>query len=131
MRKILFVAAIIALGFTTANAQYGPRDDRYRNDDYRDRREYRDNRNSDIDYMQREARQQINDAIRSRSLSQREAHMLMREYDRIEARQRNFSHRGRLSNREERILRDDLRRLMADTHRLSRRGDGWARRGRY
>ncbi|MCE7040195.1 hypothetical protein [Dyadobacter sp. CY312] len=134
MKKILFVAAILVLGFTSANAQYGPRDDRDRYND----REYgyqdRDNnggRNSEVNYMQREAREKISAGIRTRRLSRREANVLMNEYQRIEAKERAFSRRGRLSARETRIIRDDLRRLMADTHRLSRRDDGWARDDRY
>lgn len=139
MKKILFVAAILVLGFTSANAQYGPRDDRDRYNDreynYPDRDyNHRDNnggRNSEINYMQREAREKISAGIRTRRLSRREANVLMNEYQRIEAKERAFSRRGRLSARETRIIRDDLRRLMADTHRLSRRGDGWARDDRY
>ncbi|TDE14566.1 hypothetical protein [Dyadobacter psychrotolerans] len=141
MRKILFVAAILALGFTSANAQYGPRDDR-RYDDGRDGHRYdnRDNnyheynngRDSEINMIQREARQRISDGIRARRLSQREASVLIREYERIEGMERAFSRRGRLSNRETRILKEDLRKLMVNTHRLSdRRGDNWARGGRY
>lgn len=134
MKKILFVAAMIVLGFTSANAQYGPRNDRDRYDN-RDHgyseRGYNDGRNSEINYMQREAREKISDGVRSRRLSRREASMLMREYERIEARERSFSRRGRLSPRETRILRDDLRKLMAETHRMGRRGDGWARDDRY
>lgn len=132
MKKILFVAAILVIGFTSANAQYGPGHDRYedRGYNYPDR-SHNGGRNSEIKYMQREAREKISDGVRSRRLSRREASMLMREFERIEARERGFSRRGRLSARETRIIREDLRRLMADTHRLSRRGDGWARDNRY
>lgn len=131
MKKIFF-AAMLALGFTSAFAQYGatPRSERG------DRRhnEYRHRSGSEINYLQREARQQIAVGINRGTLSRREANMLMNRYERIEARERDFSHRGRLSPRETRILREDLERLMADTRRMSdRRGDGWARdnRGRY
>ena len=130
MKKILFVAAVLALGFTNANAQYG-------RNDYP---EYSEGRNghsrggdSEINYLQREARQRIDAGIQRRTLSRREADALMHEYRRIEAMERKFSHRGRLSNRESRILRNELERLMADTRKMSgRRGDNWAReRGRY
>jgi len=144
MKKIFFVAAILALGFSSANAQYNPRDDRRDNNypqypnqrgDYsNDRDDYSRGRDSEINYLQREARQRIDAGIQRRALSPREADVLLHEYRRIEAMERNFSHRGRLSNKETRILRSELQRLMADTHRLSdRRGDNWARqpRGRY
>jgi Spy/CpxP family protein refolding chaperone len=133
MKKILFAAAMIALGFTSASAQYGPRqDDRYRGDRYDNG--YHHQPMSDINYLQREARQKIADGIQRGTLSSREANALMAQYERIEARERKFSHRGRLSPREARILRQDLERLMADTRKLSsRRGDHWARdrRNRY
>jgi len=144
MKKIFFVAAILALGFSSANAQYNPRDDRRDNNypqypnqrgDYsNDRDDYSRGRDSEIDYLQREARQRIDAGIQRRALSPREADVLLHEYRRIEAMERKFSHRGKLSNKETRILRSELQRLMADTHRLSdRRGDNWARqpRGRY
>lgn len=133
MKKILFVAAILAISFTGVNAQYGPRNDHdpYRNRDYNYPNRSNHDGNSEINYMQREAREKISDGVRSRRLSRREASMLMREYERIEARERGFSRRGRLSPRETRIIREDLRKLMADTHQLSRRGDGWARDDRY
>ena len=144
MKKIFFVAAILALGFSSANAQYNPRDDRRDNNypqypnqrgDYsNDRDDYSRGRDSEIDYLQREARQRIDVGIQRRALSPREADVLLHEYRRIEAMERKFSHRGKLSNKETRILRSELQRLMADTHRLSdRRGDNWARqpRGRY
>ncbi len=133
MKKILFVAAIMVLGLTSANAQYGPRDDRYRYDnrDYNTNRGYGDGRHSEISSMQREARDRISDGVRSRRLSRREAGILMREYDRIEALERGFTRRGRLSSREARILREDLRRLMAETHRMGRRDGDWARDNRY
>ncbi|NIJ54806.1 hypothetical protein [Dyadobacter arcticus] len=150
MKKILIAAAIFALGFTSVSAQYGPRNndrDRYddnRNDGYRndgDRRDegYRNDGHrrqpmSDINYLQREARQQIASGIQRGTLSSREANALMAQYERIESRERKYSHHGRVSPREARILREDLERLMADTRRLSsRRGDHWARdrRNRY
>jgi hypothetical protein len=136
MRKILFVAAILTLGLTSANAQYGPRNDRYDHRDnrpsYDNRPAYGDGRSSEINFMQREVRQEISSGIRSRRLTPREANVLMREYERIEHLERKFSNRGRLSNRENRILKEDLRRLMANTRRLSSsRGDNWARGGRY
>ncbi len=130
MKKILFAAAILALGFTTASAQYDPR---YDNRD-RQHGEYRGGRMTDINYLQREARQQIAAGVQRGTLTSREASALMNEYERIEARERRFSHRGRVSPREARILREDLERLMANTRRLSdRRGDHWARdrRNRY
>ena len=137
MKKILFVAAIFALGFSNANAQYGPRDDRRDNyrPEYQNGRDYdhSDGRESEVNYLQREARQRIDAGIRHRALSPREADVLMHEYRRIEVLERKFSHRGRLSSRESRILRSELERLLADTNRLSRRGNGdWARgRNRY
>ncbi|WP_221391160.1 hypothetical protein [Dyadobacter sp. NIV53] len=139
MKKIFFVAAILALGFTNANAQY---DSRYDHRDNRDnnypqypngRDDYERGGDSEINHLQREARQRIDAGFERRTLSRREADVLMREYRRIENLERKFSHRGRLSNREARILRSELQRLMADTHRMSsRRGNDWAReRGRY
>ncbi|GGB82714.1 hypothetical protein [Dyadobacter sediminis] len=139
MKKI-FVAAMLALSFTGAFAQY-PHNDRYDNRDY-DNREYnnrdryndnyRHGRSSDISYLQREARQEISKGIQRGTLDSREASALMNRYERIEAMERKFSHRGRLSNRETRMLREDLERLMADTRRMSsRRGDHWARDRRY
>ncbi|SKB48771.1 hypothetical protein [Dyadobacter psychrophilus] len=136
MKKIFF-AAMLALGFTSAFAQYGATPHSERGDRrYDDRRhnEYRQRGGSEINYLQREARQQISAGINRGTLSRREANALMNRYERIEARERDYSHRGRLSPRETRILREDLQRLMADTRRMSdRRGDGWARdnRGRY
>ncbi|MCF2488735.1 hypothetical protein [Dyadobacter sp. CY347] len=134
MKKILFAVALLTLGFTSAFAQYGatPHSQRDRGD--RGRNEYRHGGGSEIDYLQREARQRIAAGINRGTLSSREANALINRYERIEARQREYSHRGRLSPRETRILREDLERLMADTRRMSdRRGDGWARdhRGRY
>lgn len=142
MKKILFAAAILALGFTSASAQYDSRyNDRDRNQsEYRDHSEYRDRDGhrgghmSDINFLQREARQQIAAGVQRGTLTSREANALMNEYDRIEARERRYSHRGRVSPREARVLREDLERLMASTRRMSdRRGDHWARdrRNRY
>jgi hypothetical protein len=131
MKKIFF-AALLALGFTSASAQYGATPHSERGG--RRHSEYRERGNSEINYLQREARQQIAAGINRGTLSSREANALLNRYERIEARERDFSHRGRLSPRESRILREDLERLMADTRRMSdRRGDGWARdnRGRY
>ena len=130
MKKILFAAVVVALGFTSASAQYGPRHndrDRYDNrDDYRE--DYRRGPMSDINRMQREARQQIANGVQRGTLTSREANALMAQYERIEDRERKYSHRGRVSQREARILREDLQRLMADTRRMSdRRGDHWAR----
>ena len=137
MKKILFVASMIVFGFTSAQAQYGPqRDhdrDRYESRDY-DRPGYANSKDSEINYLKREARQRIDTGIRRRVLSPREADALMMQYHRIEAKERKFSNRGRLSTREARILRNDLENLLVDTRKLSgRRGnDNWARgRGRY
>lgn len=135
MKKILFAAAFIAFGFTSASAQYygqGRDRDYNRGDVYRDGP--RDYRGSMVNDLQRQARQQIAVGIERGTLNPREASALMHEYERIEARERKFSHRGRLSPREERILMQDLERLMADTRSMSsRRNDNWARnpRGRY
>lgn len=126
MKKILFAAVVLALGFTNASAQYGPR--------YNDHDDYRRGRNhgtSDINYLQREARQHIADGVQWGTLTSREANALMNQYERIEAKERRFSHRGRLSPREERILREDLQQLMSDTRRLSNHKDRWARDRRY
>ena len=137
MKNIFLIATLLVFGFTAANAQYGPRDDRYRHDNRNDRYEDRDDRgrghssNSEINYLQREAREKIAFGIRSRQLTRREANMLTNRYERIEMKEREFSHRGRLSNRETKILRNDLRQLISETHRLIRRNDGWARGGRY
>ena len=134
MKKILMVAAILALGFTSANAQYDQRHDR-RDDRYDSEYNYPQQpggRDSEINYLQREARQRIDNAIRRRDLSPREADLLMHDYRRIEAMERKFSHRGRLSSRETRILKNELERLMAETRKMSRGNDHWARwRNRY
>jgi len=131
MKKILFAAVVLALGFTNASAQYGPRPD-YR-DDHRDG--YSRERGSDINRMQREARQHIANGVQWGTLTSREANALMNQYERIEAKERKFARHGRLSPREERILREDLLQLMSDTRRLGNDRDRWARdrhgRGRY
>ncbi|MCE7070208.1 hypothetical protein LZG74_07850 [Dyadobacter sp. CY327] len=132
MKKIFFAVALVTLGFTSAFAQYGATPHSERGD--RRHYEYRERGGSEINYLQREARQRIAAGINRGTLSSREANALMNRYERIEAREREYSRRGRLSPRETRILREDLKRLMADTRRMSdRRGDGWARdnRGRY
>jgi hypothetical protein len=126
MKKILFAAVVLALGFTNASAQYGPRYDR---DEYRDG--YSRERMSDINRLQREARQNIANGVQWGTLTSREANMLMNRYENIEAKERQFGHHGRLSNREERILRNDLRELMSDTRHLSRDRDRWSRDGRH
>jgi chromatin segregation and condensation protein Rec8/ScpA/Scc1 (kleisin family) len=130
MKKILFAAAVLFLGYTNANAQYRP--DRNRNQDsyqqgYDEYDRSRD-RARDINYMQREAKEQIARGIHSGRLSPREASVLMREYDKIADMERRFTRRGHLSNKERRILTSDLERLMAQTNQMSsRRGDNWAR----
>lgn len=130
MKKILFAAVVLALGFTNASAQYGPRYDR---DEYRDG--HSRERMSDINRLQREARQNIASGVQWGTLTSREANMLMNRYENIQDKERLFARRGRLSNREERILRNDLHELMSDTRRLSRDRDRWSRdsrhRGRY
>ncbi|WP_353720977.1 hypothetical protein [Dyadobacter sp. 676] len=127
MKKILFAAVVLALGFTNASAQYGPRYD------YRDGASHE--RMSDINRLQREVRQNIASGVQWGTLTSREANMLMNRYENIEAKERKFARHGRLSNREERILRNDLHELMADTRRLSHDRDRWARdrrhRGRF
>ena len=136
MKKILFTAAIFVLGFTSVQAQYDSRYDNRSNRHNNDRYGYNqpgDGRNSDINRLQRSVREEISVGIRRGTLNAREASALMYQYDRIEVMQRKFSSRGRLSNREERILRGELQNLMTDTQRLSsRRHDNWARgRNRY
>lgn len=136
MKKILFAAAIFVLGFTSVQAQYDSRYDNRSNRHNNDRYGYNqpgDGRNSDINRLQRSVREEISVGIRRGTLNAREASALMHQYDRIEVMQRKFSSRGRLSNREERILRGELQNLMTDTQRLSsRRHDNWARgRNRY
>lgn len=127
MKKILFAAVVLALGFTNASAQYGPRYDRrdgYHDGDSRERM-------SDVNRMQREARQNIANGVQWGTLTSREANMLMNRYENIADKERHFARHGRLSNREERILRNDLRELMSDTRRLSRDRDRWSRDGRH
>ncbi|SEI75681.1 hypothetical protein SAMN04487995_2049 [Dyadobacter koreensis] len=131
MKKILFVAAILAFGFTNASAQYGY--DRGRGDVYRN--SPREQRDFGVNSLQREARQQIAAGIQRGTLNSREAAILMNEYDRIADRERRYSSHGRLSPKEARKLTNDLERLMAETRQMSHRrgGDNWARspRGRY
>lgn len=127
MKKILFAAVVLALGFTNASAQYGPRYD-YR-DGYHDGASRE--RMSDINRLQREARQNIANGVQWGTLTSREANMLMNRYENIEDKERHFARRGHLSNREERILRNDLHELMSDTRRLSRDRDRWSRDGRH
>ncbi|SDE50281.1 hypothetical protein SAMN04487996_105221 [Dyadobacter soli] len=122
MKKILFAAVVLALGFTNASAQYGPR---------HDRGGYSHERMSDINRLQREARQNIANGVQWGALTSREASMLMNRYDNIADKERLFARHGRLSNREERILRNDLHELMSDTRRLSRDRDRWSRDGRH
>ncbi|SEJ48452.1 hypothetical protein SAMN05216327_11189 [Dyadobacter sp. SG02] len=122
MKKILFAAVVLALGFTNASAQYGPRYD-YRNGANHERM-------SDINRLQREARQNIANGVQWGTLTSREANMLMNRYENIQDKERQFARHGRLSNREERILRNDLHELMSDTRRLSRDRDRWSRDGR-
>jgi hypothetical protein len=128
MKKILVAIAFLTFGFTGVQAQYDSR--------YDGRRDHRANhrsgdvgeRNSEINMMQRRVRDEISTGVRRGTLSSREASHLMRQYDRIEIMQRKFNSRGRISNREERILHNDLESLMAETRRLSsRRHDNWAR----
>lgn len=126
MKKILFAAVVLALGFTNASAQYGPRYDR---DHYHDG--YSRERMSDINRLQREARQNIANGVQWGTLTSREANMLMNRYENIEDKERHFARHGRLSHREERILRNDLHELMSDTRRLSRDRDRWSRDGRH
>ena len=139
MKKILFAAAFIAFGFTSASAQYNGRDRDYDRDYNRNHGEVyrnnpRDSRGYLVNDLQRDARQQIAIGIDRGTLNPREASALMHEYERIEARERKMSRRG-LSPREERDLIQDLKRLMAETRSMSsrRHGDNWARnpRGRY
>ena len=122
MKKILFAAVVLALGFTNASAQYGPRYDR-------DGQSHE--RMSDINRLQREARQNIANGVQWGTLTSREANLLMNRYENIQDKERQFARHGRLSNREERILRNDLRELMSDTRRLSRDRDRWSRDGRH
>ncbi|MCF0057252.1 hypothetical protein [Dyadobacter sp. CY356] len=136
MKKILFVAAFIAFGLTNASAQYNGHDrDRDYNRDNAYQNNPRDSRGYVINDLQRDARRQISIGIERGTLNPREASALMHEYERIEARERKFSHRGGLNPREERNLIQDLERLMAQTRSMSsrRNNDNWARnpRGRY
>lgn len=129
MKKIILAAALLVFGYTGASAQY------YGQGHDRAGRGHQDYGNSVVNDMQRDARRQIQMGINRGLINPREASILTNEYDRIEAKQRRFSHRGRLSPREERILINDLERLMSDTRHMSNRrpGDNWARspRGRY
>ncbi|WP_159470563.1 hypothetical protein [Dyadobacter sp. 3J3] len=140
MKKILFVAAFIAFGLTNASAQYNGHDrnrddNRGYNHDNAYQNNPRDSRGYIVNDMQRDARRQISIGIERGTLNPREASALMHEYERIEARERKFSHRGGLNPREERNLIQDLERLMAQTRSMSsrRNNDNWARnpRGRY
>ncbi|WP_215238843.1 hypothetical protein [Dyadobacter helix] len=136
MKKILFAAAVLFLGYTSANAQYHSDRNRDRDSYQPDYDEYDRSRDRarDINYMQREAKEQIARGMHSGKLSPREASVLMREYDKIADMEHRFSRRGHLSNKERRILTSDLERLMAKTYQMSsRRGDNWARdyRRRY
>lgn len=125
MKKLL-AAALLAFCFSVANAQYGPRYD------HRAPRQAPaiSQRTMDIEYLQRDARREIDRAMERGTLNRREAHVLIKRYEQIELRQRRYSHRGRLSAKEARVLRNDLERLMADTRHMSRRGDQWAREPR-
>lgn len=125
MKKILVAAAVAVFSFNAAFAQYGPRD--HRPDHY----EYRGGRGNDIDFLQREARQQISEGSRRGLLTPRESRALMSRYDFIRAKEHKFSRHGRLSPKEARILRSDLENLLSDTRRLTRNGDHWARERRH
>ncbi len=127
MKMFFFVTAMFFLGFTTAQAQYrSPHSkvDNHRYEEDRNNHRYEDRRNVDrntaqIEQMQREARQRIDKGIQRRQISPREANRLMNDYKHIEVMQRKYSHRGRLSNKETRILSDQLTKLMATTRRMS------------
>jgi hypothetical protein len=92
MKKILFAAAILAFGFTSASAQYDSRyDDRDRNNsEYHDR--YRDGHRGGHDmtltFCKKKPVSKLQPVCRRGTLSSREANALMNEYDRIEARER-------------------------------------------
>ncbi|PWJ58352.1 hypothetical protein CLV98_104211 [Dyadobacter jejuensis] len=135
MKKILIVAILFAFGLTSVQAQNYPQYDRYSsyNDPYHKKN---DRRSTEIDRLQFEVKKGIETGVRRRALSPREASHLQNEYRRIAALERKYSNRGRLSNRETRILKDKLLRLMADTQRLSKdyrnsRAGGQYGRSRY
>ncbi|WP_025762146.1 hypothetical protein [Dyadobacter tibetensis] len=127
MKKFLLVAALFAFSLGSVHAQYPNRHDygdhhRYDRPDYgpdRNSRNY-NKKNQEVDHLQRDVRRQIEVGINRRTLTTREASRLKQEYGRIAALEQKFSHRGRLSNREVRILKDQLHKLMADTQRLNR-----------
>tara|TARA_R110002124_G_scaffold186713_3_gene354155 strand:+ start:382 stop:798 length:417 start_codon:yes stop_codon:yes gene_type:complete len=118
MKKLLFASALFLIGFTTAQAQYdyrNGRNDHYKQDNHRQV----DKNTAQIEYLQHEARQRIDAGIHRRQLSPRDADRLMADYRRIEGLQRKFSNRGRLSNKETRLLKDQLSRLIVTTRRMS------------
>lgn len=96
MRKLIMIAMLVA-GAIGANAQRG----------YDKRGRYETNYDR-IDSYQREARRQISFGIESGKITSREAKPLLREAERIEAKENRFRRDGRLDAGERRELSQDL-----------------------
>lgn len=98
MRKLVMVAMLVA-GAIAANAQRGyDRPGRFDNGYGYDK----------IDNYQREARRQIAFGIESGRITSHEAKRLLREAERIEAKENRFKRDGRLDAFERRELAQDL-----------------------
>ena len=128
MRKLMIVAMLVATA-TLANAQRGHdrNDDRRReNDNDRDERSDKYSRNGGndkIDSYQREARRQIAYGIESGRITSRESRKLLREVEKIEAKENRYRRDGDLNSRERRDLVEDLAVLNRWIYREKRDGD--------
>lgn len=128
MKKILVIAALLTVTTVSAFAQ------RYQHPTPSHRPSNRDYDRNQIHYingLQREVKQSINRGIERNWLSRKEAKSLIKEYERIEARERRLSRDRFVSQRDANELINDLKQLQYRVERESRdfqRGnDRWAR----
>lgn len=127
MKKIIAIIALMTLGISGANAQYrNPRGPQTVHPGY-DRPQ-----GNSINELQRDVRQRIEFGIANRFLSRREGKQLMKEYDRIAERERDYRRRGGLNRQENRELIVSLenlkRRVPFDVRNSHERGNrDWAR----
>lgn len=126
MKKILAIAAIIALGTTGVFAQYGNRPG-----NPGPRPAVERGRVYSINDKQREVRQKIEFGAAKGFLSNREAKRLFKDLNRIEDREQHLRMRGRLGAVETREIMRDLQILDSkvpfDLPNDRRGGRGWAK----
>jgi hypothetical protein len=128
MKKMLVIAALLTVSSVSAFAQryqHPTPSHRPSNRDYsRDQMHY-------INSLQLEIKQSINRGIERNWLTRKEAKSLIKEYERIEARERHMSRDRFISQRDAKELVNDLKRLQYRVQKESRdfdRGnDRWAR----